>query len=71
MIEPTETECKEELDYFISVMKRIRKEAESNPEKLKNAPYTLPVKRLDDVKAAREINVNYFAAQEQQEFNNR
>jgi glycine dehydrogenase subunit 2 len=61
LVEPTETECKEELDRFIHAMKTIRQEAESNPEKLKNAPHTLPVKRLDDVKAAREINVNYFA----------
>lgn len=64
LIEPTETECKEELDAFIEAMKTIRQEAQSSPERLKEAPHTLPVKRLDDVKAAREININYFAAKE-------
>ncbi len=61
LIEPTETECKEELDGFIAAMKQIRQEAQENPEHLKMAPHTLPVKRLDDVKAARELNLNYFA----------
>lgn len=61
LIEPTETESKEELDNFVHVMKTIRQEATDNPELLKNAPYTLPVKRLDDVKAARELDLNYFA----------
>lgn len=60
LIEPTETESKATLDQFISAMKSIRKEAETNPELLKNAPHTLPVKRLDDVKAARELDLNYF-----------
>jgi len=61
LIEPTETESKEELDHFVSAMKAIRYEAETNPELLKNAPHTLPVKRLDDVKAARELDLNYFS----------
>lgn len=61
LIEPTETESKEELDNFVQVMKTIRQEAADNPELLKNAPHTLPVKRLDDVKAARELNLNYFS----------
>lgn len=60
LIEPTETECKEELDHFVEAMSAIRLEAETNPELLHNAPYTLPVKRLDDVKAARELNLNYY-----------
>lgn len=64
LIEPTETESKEELDVFISAMKKIREEAVTNPELLKNAPYSLPVKRLDDVKAARELDLNYFAKRE-------
>lgn len=61
LIEPTETESKEELDGFVQVMKTIREEAAENPNLLKEAPFTLPVKRLDDVKAARELDLNYFA----------
>ncbi len=64
LIEPTETESKEELDNFVQVMKTIRQEAATNPELLKEAPYTLPVRRLDDVKAARELDLNYFAQHE-------
>lgn len=60
LIEPTETESKETLDEFITAMKAIRQEAKTNPGNLKNAPHTLPVKRLDDVKAARELDLNYF-----------
>lgn len=64
LIEPTETESKEELDQFVQIMKTIREEAATNPALLKDAPHTLPVKRLDDVKAARELNLNYFAQHE-------
>jgi glycine dehydrogenase subunit 2 len=64
LIEPTETESKEELDGFINTMKNIRQEAIDNPELLKDAPHTLPVKRLDDVKAARELDLNYFTKKE-------
>ncbi|WED42743.1 aminomethyl-transferring glycine dehydrogenase subunit GcvPB [Legionella cardiaca] len=64
LIEPTETEAKEELDGFISAMQAIRHEAETNPNLLKEAPYSLPVKRLDDVKAARELDLNYFSHHE-------
>jgi glycine dehydrogenase subunit 2 len=53
MIEPTETEGKQELDLFIDAMKSIAEEAESNPELLRNAPHTTRVKRLDEVQAAR------------------
>jgi glycine dehydrogenase subunit 2 len=59
MIEPTETESKETLDEFIAAMKKIAEEAANNPEKLKNAPITTPVKRLDEVKAARELKVRH------------
>ena len=58
LIEPTETEAKEDLDQFISVMQTIQQEAESNPELLKQAPHSLPVKRLDDVRAARELDLS-------------
>lgn len=60
LIEPTETECKEELDSFIAAMQAIAEEAKADPELLKNAPHTLPVKRLDDVRAARELDLTWF-----------
>ena len=63
LIEPTETECKAELDGFIHAMKSILIEAKTNPTLLKSAPHTLPVKRLDDVKAARELDLNYYQTQ--------
>ncbi len=57
LIEPTETESKSELDGFIDAMQKIQEEAEANPDNVKGAPYTLPVRRLDDVKAARELDL--------------
>jgi glycine dehydrogenase subunit 2 len=57
LIEPTETEDRDTLDQFISAMVSIRQEAEQTPEVVKGAPHTLPVKRLDDVKAARELDL--------------
>jgi glycine dehydrogenase subunit 2 len=59
LIEPTETESKEELDAFVEAMIAIKKEAEQDPQKLKGAPYTMSVRRLDDVKAAKELNLRY------------
>jgi len=59
MIEPTETEPLETLERFVMVMKRIRKEAEENPDVLRQAPTMTPVRRLDEVKAARELNVRF------------
>lgn len=53
MFEPTETESKETLDEFIDALKIIAKEAKTNPNILKNAPHNTPVRRLDEVKAAR------------------
>ena len=61
LIEPTETEDKDTLDAFIVAMEEILKEAQENPEKLKEAPYTLPVRRLDDVRAARELDLTWKA----------
>ena len=58
LIEPTETESKEELDGFVEAMIAIEREAESDPEKLKGAPYTTPVRRLDDVRAARHLDLS-------------
>ncbi len=59
LIEPTETETKEELDQFIAALEKIREEANQDPELVKSAPHTLPVRRLDDVKAAREMDLKY------------
>lgn len=59
MIEPTETESKETLDGFIDSMIKIAEEARENPEILINAPHDTPVKRLDEVKAARNPVVKY------------
>lgn len=55
MIEPTETESIETLDVFIEAMIKIAKEAKENPEKLKEAPYNTPVRRIDEVRAARNL----------------
>jgi len=57
LIEPTESESKQVLDKYVEAMIKIDQEANENPELVKGAPYSLPVRRLDDVKAAREINV--------------
>ena len=54
MIEPTETESLEELDTFIEVVKEIVREAETEPEVLRNAPLRFKVKRLDETQAARK-----------------
>jgi glycine dehydrogenase subunit 2 len=62
LIEPTETESKEALDAFVDAMVRIRQEAESEPERVTGAPHTLPVKRLDDVRAARELDLAWRPA---------
>ncbi len=57
LIEPTETEDPETLDAFVEAMVRIREEAERTPDKVKTAPHSLPVRRLDDVRAARELDL--------------
>jgi glycine dehydrogenase subunit 2 len=57
LIEPTETEAKEELDGFIEALISIQKEAETSSELLTGAPFTLPVRRLDDVRAARDLDL--------------
>jgi glycine dehydrogenase subunit 2 len=54
LIEPTETETREELDAFVDAMTKILHEAENSPELLREAPHTRPVRRLDEVRAARE-----------------
>ena len=59
MIEPTETESKETLDEFIQAMITIAKEAAEDPEMVKSAPHNTVVRRPNEVKAARDINVKY------------
>jgi glycine dehydrogenase subunit 2 len=59
LIEPTETEDKATLDGFVAAMAQIREEMASNPENLKQAPLELALSRLDDVKAARELDLVY------------
>lgn len=55
MIEPTETESKQELDAFATAMLKIADEAHSTPALLKEAPHNTPIGRLDEVKAAKEL----------------
>ncbi len=57
LIEPTETESKEDLDAFVDAMVQIQKEAETSPELLKEAPHTQPVRRLDEVRAAKQLDL--------------
>lgn len=59
LIEPTETESKEVLDKFADTLIQILHEAKTNPALLKEAPHNLPVRRLDEVKAARELDLVY------------
>jgi len=57
LIEPTETETREELDGFVDAMISIQQEAENSPELLKEAPHTRPVRRLDEVRAAKQLDL--------------
>jgi glycine dehydrogenase subunit 2 len=59
LIEPTETESKETLDAFVGAMTEILREADKDPETLRGAPHRMPVRRLDDVRAARELDLAY------------
>ncbi|MCB1722753.1 MAG: aminomethyl-transferring glycine dehydrogenase subunit GcvPB [Gammaproteobacteria bacterium] len=59
LIEPTETEAMDVLDGFVAAMVAIKAEAQSSPELVKTAPHTLPVRRLDDVRAARELDLRW------------
>jgi len=61
MIEPTETESRESLDGFIAAMRQIAEEARTNPDVLLQAPVTTPVRRLDEARASRELDVNWGA----------
>jgi glycine dehydrogenase subunit 2 len=59
MIEPTENESKETLDAFVETLRAIIAESKSDPDKVKTAPHTTPVRRLDEVAAAREPRLRY------------
>lgn len=59
MVEPTETESLETLDAFISAMRQIAREAETDPEVVRGAPHSTPVTRLDEVAAARKPNLRW------------
>ena len=62
LIEPTETETREVLDNFIDAMIAIAEEAKADPERVRRAPYSTPVRRLDDVKAARHLDLAWKPA---------
>jgi len=59
LIEPTESETKEEIDAFVTAMIAIQKEAETDPDKLHGAPYTQPNRRFDEVRAARNLDLKW------------
>lgn len=60
MIEPTDSESLAELEAFVEAMKAIAQEARENPELLKTAPHTTPVRRLDEVRAARQPILRWY-----------
>jgi glycine dehydrogenase subunit 2 len=62
LIEPTETEDRETLDAFIDALVAIWNEAKQDIAKVKGAPYTMPVRRLDDVRAARQLDLRFQPA---------
>ncbi len=57
LIEPTETESIEQLDLFVDAMRQILQEIKTNPSLVQGAPHTMPVKRLDEVKAAKDLDL--------------
>jgi glycine dehydrogenase subunit 2 len=59
MIEPTESEAKATLDRFVAAMKAIAREAVEDPDTVRNAPHTTPVRRPDEGKAAREVKLTW------------
>jgi glycine dehydrogenase subunit 2 len=62
LIEPTETESRDTLDRFVEVMGELLQQSRTDPERMRGAPYTMPVRRLDDVKAVRELDIVYRPA---------
>jgi len=70
MTEPTETEGKQTLDAYIDTMKEIAREVDENPEILHTAPHNTPVRRLDEVRAARnpDLRWEWIAKEEKSNF---
>src|ERR1700722_18158146 len=66
LIEPTETEGKDTLDAFVAAMAQIQTEAEQEPERVTSAPHTMPVRRLDDVRAAKQLDLVWKPTAQQQ-----
>jgi glycine dehydrogenase subunit 2 len=62
LIEPTETESKQALDEFVAAMAAILDEARQQPDLVKSAPHTMPVRRLDDVRAAKQLDLTWKGA---------
>ena len=60
MIEPTETESKETLENFANALNEINDKIDKEQEHLKNTPYDTPVRRLDETKANRELDINFY-----------
>ena len=65
MIEPTETESRETLEYFIETMIHIAREVEENPEIIQEAPHFAPVGRLDEAQAARKPDLRWAGTGEE------
>jgi glycine dehydrogenase subunit 2 len=59
MVEPTETESKETLDAFADAMLQAAREAKEDPDVLREAPVTTPVRRLDEARAARQLKLRW------------
>jgi len=59
MIEPTETESKRTLDEFADAMQAIAREAQDEPDVVRTAPHSTPVRRLDEVRAARQPDLRW------------
>lgn len=63
MVEPTETESLATLDHFVEALMEIADEVENDPEIVRTAPHTMPVKRLDEVGASRKPNTRWGGEQ--------
>ena len=59
MVEPTETENKDMLDAFVTALEKIYEEIQTDPQVVKDAPHHQPVKRIDEVSAARNPNLRW------------
>jgi glycine dehydrogenase subunit 2 len=63
MVEPTETETKDELERFAEALQAIAREAGDDPEMVRSAPHTTPLMRLDEGKAGRELDLRWRPAE--------